>query len=312
MSILLDAYAQLEQRFAEWTSGQPEIRAVIVVGSRARSDHPADQWSDLDLVVFAVDTASYLRDPAWLNAFGKVTAAVSESFGQKDREWIALYADGNKLDVAFLSIDLAMTPTLQAMLDTFPYPNVLQRGVRALIDKTGPPVDLRLPKISTPQLPSQAEFTTLINRMWLDAVKAAKFIRRHDLWRAKQLCDGEMKQHVLTMLEWHAAAQPDKHDIWYDGRFLAEWADRKALAELQATFAAYDIADLTRALPATLDLFRRLAKELAAQLNVTYSVAIDHIIDQYIQDILPRGNDHGCCSCIAHHSGYCLPFLDPF
>ena len=42
---------QLEQRFAAWAQTQPDIRAAFVVGSRARTDHPADQWSDLDIMV---------------------------------------------------------------------------------------------------------------------------------------------------------------------------------------------------------------------------------------------------------------------
>jgi aminoglycoside 6-adenylyltransferase len=277
---------KIEQRFVEWSLSQSAIQAVIVVGSQARSIHSADEWSDLDLVVFASDATSYLRDSAWLNAFGIVIAAISNSFGTRDREWISLYADGTKLDVAFLSIDPVATPTLQAMLDAFPYPTVLQRGVRVLVDKTGTSTELRLPQINLPSLPDQAEFAALIDQMWLDAIKTAKFIRRHDLWRAKQVCDGDLKQHLLTMLEWQAATQLDKHDIWYDGRFLAEWADRAALAELPATFAAYDIADLARALFATLNLFRRLAQGVARRLDCAYPLEADQAIDDQISTML--------------------------
>jgi aminoglycoside 6-adenylyltransferase len=281
-------YHRLEQRSADWALEQPAIQAIIVVGSRARSSHPADEWSDLDLVVFTSDATSYLRDSAWLNRFGTVIAAVSHSFGQHDREWLAFYADGTKLDAAFRSIDPAATPTLQTMLDGFPYPTVLQRGVRVLVDKTGAATDLRLPTITTP-LPDEAEFATLINRMWLDAIKTAKFIRRRDLWRAKQVCDGDLKQHVLTLLEWQAAAQPDQRDIWYDGRFLAEWADREALAALPATFAAYEIADLARALFATLDLFRQLAQDVAQQLDYAYPAEAERAIDEHLHSML-RGS----------------------
>jgi aminoglycoside 6-adenylyltransferase len=284
-----DTYSQIEQRFSDWSFSQPAIAAVIVVGSRARSEHSADEWSDLDLVVFASDTTSYLSDSAWLNAFGTVIAAVSNSFGQRDREWIVLYTDGSKLDVAFLSIDRVVTPTLQDMLDAFPYPNVLQRGVRVLIDKTGSPVELRLPKIDAPKLPNQAEFTALINRAWLDAVKAAKFIRRNDLWRAKQLCDSELKQQLLTLLEWHAAVRQDGRDIWYDGRFLNEWADREALADLPGTFAAYSAEDLQRALLATLALFRRLANDTASRLGYAYPADTDQDVTARLESIL-RGN----------------------
>jgi aminoglycoside 6-adenylyltransferase len=280
-----DAYTRLEQRFAQWGVAQTAIQAIIVVGSRARSNHPADEWSDLDLVVFASEATSYLKDAAWLNTFGAVQAAVSNTFGAHDREWIALYADGCKIDVAFLSIDPATTPTLQAMLDVFPYPNVLQRGVRVLIDKTGASTELRLPAISMP-LPTQAEFTALIHRMLLDAIKTAKFIRRNDLWRAKQLCDGELKRHLLTLLEWQAAAQPSAHDIWYDGRFLNEWANQRALAALPETFAAYQAADMQRAVFATLDLFRAQAREVADRLGYTYPGETDQFIRDYLRAIL--------------------------
>jgi aminoglycoside 6-adenylyltransferase len=286
MSNSLDAYAQLEQRCTARALTQSAIKAVIVVGSRARSVHPADEWSDLDLVIFATAATSYLRDSAWLNELGRVIAAASNSFGRHDREWIALYDDGRKLDVAFLSIDPKATPTLQAMLDGFPYPGVLQRGVRVLVDKSGAPAELRLPPVPGPPLPEQAEFTTLINQMWLDAVKTAKFIRRRDLWRAKQLCDGEMKRHLLMLLEWQAATQRDQRDIWYDGRFLHEWADPRAVADLPATFAAYATADLKRSLLATLDLFRRLAHEIAEQLNYSYPIETDRFIESHIHMLL--------------------------
>lgn len=283
MGTLADAYVRLEQHVAEWILTQPGIQAVIVVGSRARSVHSADEWSDLDIIVFTNDAPAYLRDSTWLNSFGTVIAAIANSFGQHDREWIALYADGSKLDAALLSIDPVATPTLQTMLDGFPYPNVLQRGVRVLVDKTSSSTELRLPKIATPPPPDQAEFAALIHRMWLDAIKTAKFIRRDDLWRAKQVCDGDLKQHVLTLLEWQAAAQQDQRDIWYGGRFLAEWADREALAALPLTFAAYDSADLARALFATLDLLRQLARDVARRLAYAYPVQGERDIDDQIR-----------------------------
>jgi aminoglycoside 6-adenylyltransferase len=280
-----DAYQRLEYHFAEWALTQPAIQAVIVVGSRARSDHPADEWPDLDLVVLTSAAASYWHDSTWLNTFGAVQVAAFNSFGANDREWIVLYGDGCKIDVACLSIDLAATPTLQALLDAFPYPVVLQHGVRVLVDKTGTSTELHLPKVDAPQPPTQAEFTALINRMLLDAVKTAKFIRRHDLWRAKRVCDGDLKQHLLTMLEWHAAAQSDQRDIWYDGRFLNDWADPQALTELPATFAVYEAADLRRALFATLDHFRRLAHDVAYQLGYSDPAQTDRFVREYLDSM---------------------------
>jgi aminoglycoside 6-adenylyltransferase len=281
-------YRQLEQRFTDWALTQAAIRAVIIVGSRARLDHPADEWSDLDLVVFATNSVLYLNDATWLDTFGQVRVAVSNSFGANDREWLALYDDGCKLDVAFLSIDSAATTTLQQMLDAFPYPVVLRRGTRVLLDKTNAAPELRLPEVAAP-LPTQAAFTALINRMLLDTIKAAKFIRRNDLWRAKQMCDGDLKQSLLVMLEWHALTHGPDREVWYDGRFMDEWANREVLAALPNMFAAYDAIDLRRALVATLDLFRRLAHEVADQSGYDYPAEADHFVAEQLQAIL-RGN----------------------
>jgi aminoglycoside 6-adenylyltransferase len=280
----LNTYAHLEHRFSEWALTQPLIEAVIVVGSRARSNHPADEWSDLDLVVFARDTSYYLNEAAWLNELGPVRIAIAHSFGKNDREWLALYEEGIKLDIAVLSI-AATAHTLQEMLDAFPYPVVVQRGVRVIVDKTDSSTALRLPELTIPQPPDQAEFTALINRMWLDSIKTAKFIRRADLWRAKQLCDGELKQYLLALLEWQAAVHPDRRDIWYDGRFLSEWADPLALAKLPETFARYEAGDVRRALLATLDLGRRLAQEIANRLSYAYPLETDHYVMSQIDRI---------------------------
>ena len=51
---------QLENRVIAWAESQPDIRAIIVVGSRARRDSPADEWSDLDLVIIQETQVPFL------------------------------------------------------------------------------------------------------------------------------------------------------------------------------------------------------------------------------------------------------------
>jgi aminoglycoside 6-adenylyltransferase len=98
-----------------------------------------------------------------------------------------------------------------------------------------------------------------------------------------------LKQQLLTLLEWHAAVRQDGRDIWYDGRFLNEWADREALADLPSTFAAYSAEDLQRALLATLALFRRLANDTASRLGYAYPADTDQDVTARLESIL-RGN----------------------
>jgi len=40
-------------KLVAWGAAREDLRAIAVVGSRAREDHPADPWSDLDVIVVA-------------------------------------------------------------------------------------------------------------------------------------------------------------------------------------------------------------------------------------------------------------------
>jgi predicted nucleotidyltransferase len=53
-------------RFVTWAQRRPDVRAGIVLGSWARNDMPADNLSDLDLVVIVSDPSVFLSDaPLW-------------------------------------------------------------------------------------------------------------------------------------------------------------------------------------------------------------------------------------------------------
>jgi aminoglycoside 6-adenylyltransferase len=47
---------------AAWASAQVDVRAVFLVGSQARVDMAADDFSDVDLGLFVDDPERYLRD----------------------------------------------------------------------------------------------------------------------------------------------------------------------------------------------------------------------------------------------------------
>ena len=46
---IANGYARLEGRVTAWVEDDPGALAAVVIGSRARTDHPADEWADLDL-----------------------------------------------------------------------------------------------------------------------------------------------------------------------------------------------------------------------------------------------------------------------
>ena len=272
-------YEQLEHTCAAWAQAQPDICAAVVVGSRARVNHPADEWSDLDLVLFTTTPAAYTAPANWLHEIGQVWASSLNLISRGDPEWLALLAGGLKVDFVFT---LATGATLEQMMEASPYADVYERGVRVLFDKSatqGPVEFKRQPHAH----PTQEELMTLLNRVWLSAARAAKFVRRGDVWRAAAESNGELKRYLLTLLEWHThATRGLERDTWHDGRFMSEWADPRALELLPATFARYDGASARQALFATLDLCRWLAQEIAGQLGYVYPTDAEACVTGWI------------------------------
>ena len=80
-------YTIFEDAFISWAEEKDDIRAAFIVGSRARMDHPADEWSDLDIIIYAKDHKTYLSDTDWLENIGNVwiTFTYHTASGQPER-----------------------------------------------------------------------------------------------------------------------------------------------------------------------------------------------------------------------------------
>lgn len=271
------AYEQLIERFVAWAQTRPDIRAAIVLGSRARVDRPADEWSDLDILILATDPKPYLRSDDWLKNIGDfwITFVEPTATGS-EMERRVLFEGG--LDVDFSIFPCAKVE--QMIQHGFPpeVVEVFRRGSRVLLDRDG--LAARSNPLSTKpapsRLPTQSEFLEAINDFWYHVVWTAKKLRRGELWTARACCDGYMKRLLLRAMEWHAQARNGSdYDTWYGGRFLEQWADPRVLERLRGAFAHYDEDDVRRALLATMDLFRWLTKATAECLGYPYPTAPD-------------------------------------
>lgn len=259
-------YDDLTARLTQWAADEPDIRAALVLGSRARTDHPADAWSDLDILVFATEIEPFVWDSSWATSIAPHWLTFVERTGDgQSWERRTLYEGGLDVDVAFFpaaALDLGDGELPATFAD------VMRRGVRVLIDKDGRLADiLKRPLPTTPlnRQPDAAEFANAVSDFWYHTLWCAKHLRRGELWWAKSGIDMHLKGYLRRMLEWHArATRGDSHDTWLRGRFLEEWADPRAVAELSRAFAHYEAADMARALAATMALYRWLEDETVA------------------------------------------------
>jgi aminoglycoside 6-adenylyltransferase len=256
------SYEQVEASFVSWANKEPNIRAAIVNGSRARSYKPADEWSDLDIILFTTTPDAYSDNTGWLSEMGDIWLMVKTIALEASPEWLVIYEGGVRVDY---QIEPA-TGTLRQLVQRPIYEPALRRGYRILFDKdeSGAETLSYTYRTMCYTLPSPAEFTELVTRLLLFAERTARVLCRGELWWAKELCDIKMKECLLQLLEWHACAtNGQEHDIWRNGRFLHDWITPDAAAALPATFATYEIADIRRAMLATVDLGCQLARETA-------------------------------------------------
>jgi aminoglycoside 6-adenylyltransferase len=310
MSQTAIAYQQLIERFVKWAQTQHNIRTAIVIGSRARVDRPADEWSDLDIIVVANDPGPYLSKADWVENVGTPWLTFLERTGTGDETERRVLFEGG-LDVDFAMIPRRKAQWLVRLLwirEHFPqilgllperkvrqimqgvagFSDMVGRGMRVLVDKDGMAAHLKLVTAETPspRPPTRSEFLEVVNDFWYHAVWTAKKLRRGELWTAKGCSDSYMKWLLLRMIEWHARAKNGwDYDTWHSGRFLEQWADPRAVEGLGDAFARYAERSVRDALLATMDLFRWLAVETAEHLSYPYPTLADERVTELVSHL---------------------------
>jgi molybdopterin-guanine dinucleotide biosynthesis protein A len=267
---------------ADWAREREDVRALVVVGSQARADTPADRWSDLDLILLVRDPQPYLDDAGWVEEFGRPVVTFLESTMDGHWERRVLYEAGEDVDFV-----LFPDSVVERIADSENAVELLGRGYRVLVDRIGLADDLR--RLEAPPRrtsPTQHDFSELTADFWYHALWTAKKLRRGEVFTALECLDAYMKARLVTLLGWHARSLDPSLDTWHGGRFLERWADPGALAALERAYARYDLRDVARALWETVDLWQGVEQETAGRLGLEPTV--DHVdLRRRIAEVVP-------------------------
>jgi aminoglycoside 6-adenylyltransferase len=286
-------YDQIELAFAEWASSQPEVRAVVVFGSRARTEHPASEWSDLDLMIVLNQPGELSARTDWLASIGEVQFIAREAFIRSD--WIPLvvvFSGMCKVDIVFTLIPAGcyLLDNLSLILAASPYPHVFSKSLKVLYDRYPSDGGFVLPSDLdySPRLPTREEFTNDVNLFWARAIHTAILIWSGERWRACSQLQVELKGSLLTFLERQARLYYGaEHKIWPRGCYMDDWANPRAVAELPGCYAIDPSEEPWNALQATCDLFHWLAVDIAERLNFSYPEASEIYSREWINSVNP-------------------------
>lgn len=263
-------YDAIIDRFTSWAQGNSDVQAAIVIGSRARTDHPADPWSDLDIVTFADDPARLLEDRSWLERLGEpaITFVHGTPIGGFAERRV-LFRNGCDLDIPILPASLIDTLTRDvpdaSLTDVFG--GVMARGYRILLDRSGK-LEKSLAGMSSPMPtpPTQASFDETLADFWYHCVWTDKKLRRGEIYTAHDCLDGYLRHLMMRLVRWNA----DHGRSWHGTRFMEEWLPTEVADLLPGTWALHTARDIARAMERMMLVVSRLAPRIAADHGLTY------------------------------------------
>lgn len=263
----MSSYKQLADSFTKWAIDCDEIRTAIQVGSRVQSKHKADEWADIDIMLFTTKPEIFLSNTSWLEEIGNVLISVASVTAGGDREILVLFEGGCNIDYVLIH-----DSSLINCVESGKIPDLCKRGFRALIDKDGIASKLRCPAkfLPTHNKPSQEDFASVIKSFWFGAVYNAKQLCRGNLWRVK-LNESGFLSGLTRMIELHTHATKGwGTDTFYMGRYMEDWADQRIIGALNRVFAIYSAKDMWNALFAQMELIRWMNRETAGRLGYRY------------------------------------------
>lgn len=262
------------------------IRAVYMNGSRVNPNAAKDIFQDYDIVYVVTETASFIRDQNWVNIFGELLIIQEpdkndQAVGKPvdfDRTYgyLMLFTDGNRID---LHIE-----TKAAMKENY----ISDKLTVPLLDK-----DDILPSIPAPpdidyhvKKPTEAAFMNCCNDFWWCLQNVAKGLWREELPYAKQMFECVVRQRLDEIVSWWIG---NKHNFQVStgkmGKYFKQYLPEEYWHMYEKTYADYEYEHCWESVFFTCDLFRTMAKEIAAQLGFTYPEADDRNMMTYLNQI---------------------------
>jgi len=257
-----------------YAEANESIRALILEGSQS-TGKLIDDLSDFDLNIFTLDAEPFLKSTDWLSQFGEVLIYQKEElvfYGQAFPSRLVVFRDGSRIDFSFWPVS-----ALRELADGSKRYESYRNGYRVLVDKDRLTDNLPEPDGLGFQVtpPAKDQFLQTIYDFWFEAYCVARGLARGDLWYAKRIEASYLKDHLYQIALWEHQSRhnwaPDPL-LHLGGKHFERWAEAELLEEISKCFSGYSIEDTWKSLFSVLELFDRMAKEVADELAIMFPV----------------------------------------
>ena|SRR5438034_2719722 len=271
-----------------WAIEDKNIICVLIGGSQSNKNKVADEYSDVDAVIFARRKKQYDRDLSWINRFGELASYHEDRIGVPLITCVhkIYFTNGAHLDILFwnrhvLSIGyiylwlrertmlLRLLPSLWKKIieNHFAFfPKYIYRGFTLLVDKKN--YSHRMEYIGQKFQYRQSPFSLeklqhIVSRFWAYAYSTSISISRDELICSKIVGDNVMKYKLLELIELYVKCRHgENYDVFDKGRYLEKWAPDFIVKRLKNIYGHYEANDAWRATMETMDLFSLICKVL--------------------------------------------------
>jgi aminoglycoside 6-adenylyltransferase len=260
------------KKLVKWAKFKDDIRVLMLTSSRANPNEKLDEFSDYDVIFVAEDIKPYREDESWLNEYGQVLGVyrdpVQKTYGFDKFTDVTQYESGLKIDFTLWPVGL-----LKKVASMKELPDYIDDGYKVLLDKDGLTRGMKAPsnKAFIPKPPTEAEYLKFVEGFFYNTPYAAKFIRRGDFFPLKDMFNYLRHEKLSKLLEWKVEIEHGwslKSGLY--GKGLQKYLNPELLDEIENTYAGRGVEADWETLFRSLNLFRKVAKEVAKGLGYSY------------------------------------------
>lgn len=277
--------AEIQTLIIDTAKSDPDIRAVLLNGSRANPNITPDKYQDFDIVYLVNNLSRFTDKHRWIQIFGEIlicqfpddmnlTAHPAEKPKPVGLHYLMQFKDGNRIDLTLFPLDKLETdfPT-DSLTIVWLDKDQLFTGIARASD-----VDYLIQK------PTQKQFSDTCNEFWWVSLYVAKGLLRSEITYAKEMLETVVRPMFMNMVEWHIGTQTNfAVSFGKGGRFMQQYLPDDQYRDILSTYSDHQIENNWKALLLMTELFAQFTKTVAARLHFSYNLSEEENVSAYLK-----------------------------
>lgn len=277
---------EIKQLILKTAETDSRVRAVILNGSRANPNVPADNYRDFDIVYYVNDINSFTCDHSWIDVFGEriilqlpdemeLYSGDSDSY-RAGFTYLMLFKDGNRIDLTLFPVDKLRSSYQPESL------SILWLDKDGLFANIKPPSD----KDHHITKPTAKLFADTCNEFWWVCTYEAKALARGEIIYAREETETTIRPMFMRIVDWYIGTETGfSVSTGKGGKFLQKYLQPELYNKILLTYSDANIERSKHSLLVMTELFSPLAKQTARKLGFIYNLDEESNVMEYLKSV---------------------------